>query len=113
MVLNNDTLWIVGGHDGYHELSSTEFVSINKSPVPGPPLPFTISWHTMVQYDSNSIFIIGGKQGHNFPGGDTFGRESCTSNKTWIGKARIHISSEMKIQTQKKNIFFSYSSQSE
>ena len=91
MVLNNDTLWIVGGHDGYRELSSTEFVSINKSPVPGPPLPFTISWHTMVQYDSNSIFIIGGKQGQaNFLGEGTFGRESCTSNKTWIGKSVIH-----------------------
>jgi len=62
IVLNNCTLWVVGGHDGYLELSSTEFISMNKPPVQGPGLPFTISWHTMVQYDSESIFIIGGKQ---------------------------------------------------
>ena len=35
-------------------------------------LPFTISWHCMIQYDSNSIYIIGGKQ------------EGTTSKKTWI-----------------------------
>jgi hypothetical protein len=58
------------------ELSSTEFISMNKPPVQGPGLPFTISWHTMVQYDSESIFIIGGKQdGDNTP-----------SNRTMIGK---------------------------
>ena len=77
VVLNNDTIWIVGGHDGYLELSSTEFINLNKPPSQGPGLPFTVSWHTVVQYDSESIFIIGGKQD-----GDT-----TPSHRTWIGKA--------------------------
>ena len=55
---------------------------MNKPPVQGPGLPFTISWHTMVQYDSESIFIIGGKQdGHTTP-----------SNRTMIGKTIYLIS---------------------
>ena len=49
---------------------------MNKPPVQGPVLPFTISWHTMVQYDSESIFIIGGKQDGN----------TTPSNRTMIGK---------------------------
>ena len=76
MVFNNNTLWITGGHDGYLELSSTEFISLDKPPIHGPGLPFTISWHTMVQFGSDLILIIGGKQN-----GDT-----KPSNRTWIGK---------------------------
>ena len=64
---------MVGGHDGFVELSTSEFISLDKPvPVGGPNLPFTISWHCMVQYNSNSIYIIGGKQ------------NGSTSNKTWI-----------------------------
>ena len=36
VVLKNETLWVVGGHDGYNELSSTEFLSIDQPPVRGP-----------------------------------------------------------------------------
>ena len=55
---------------------------MNKPPVQGPGLPFTISWHTMVQYGPESIFIIGGKQdGHTTP-----------SNRTMIGKTIYLIS---------------------
>ena len=73
LILEDGRLWVVGGHDGYNELSSTEFISLDKAPTLGPSLPFTISWHTMVQYDSEQVFIIAGKQKAN------------TSNKTWIG----------------------------
>ena len=70
--MNNNLLWVVGGHDGFSELSTTEFITLDQLPKPGPNLPFSISWHSMIQYDSNSIYIIGGKQ-------------DCTnSKKTWI-----------------------------
>ena len=36
VVLKNETLWVVGGHDGYNELSSTEFLTIDQPPVRGP-----------------------------------------------------------------------------
>ena len=72
VVLNNNLLWVVGGHDGFSELSTSEFITLDQLPKPGPNLPFSISWHSMIQYDSNSIYIIGGKQ-------------DCTnSKKTWI-----------------------------
>ena len=73
VILEDGRLWVVGGHDGYNELSSTEFISSDKAPILGPSLPFTISWHTMVRYDSEQVFIIAGKQ------------EGNTTNKTWIG----------------------------
>ena len=41
--------------------------------VKGPDLPFTISGHSMIQYDEKSIYIIGGDQ-----------NGSGFSNKTWI-----------------------------
>ena len=36
VVMENETIWVVGGHDGYNELSSTEFLSIDQPPVRGP-----------------------------------------------------------------------------
>ena len=36
VVMKNETIWVVGGHDGYNELSSTEFLSIDQPPVRGP-----------------------------------------------------------------------------
>ena len=40
--------------------------------VKGPDLPFSISFHSMIQYDEKSIYIIGGYQ------------NGSISNKTWI-----------------------------
>lgn len=54
------------------DLSSTEFIKLNQASIKGPELPFTISCHSMIQYDENSIYIIGGLQDDSF------------SNQTWI-----------------------------
>ena len=40
--------------------------------IPGPELPFSLSGHCMVQVDSESVYIIGGRQ------------NETTSNQTWI-----------------------------
>ena len=82
VALDQSTLWIVGGWNGsivnnaidingIH--SSTEFIKLGQPSVQqGPDLPFTISHHSMIQYDEKSIYIIGGMQN---------GRRT---NKTWI-----------------------------
>ena len=71
IVLNQTKLWITGGrkdvHDGgciWHSVSknSTEFISLDQPPYPGPELPFKIDGHCMVQVCSNTIYIIGGIQ---------------------------------------------------
>ena len=41
--------------------------------VKGRDLPFTISYHSIIQYDEKSIYIIGGRQNGSY-----------FSNKTWI-----------------------------
>ena len=46
--------------------------SVQLSSVKGPDLPFTISEHSMIQYDEKSIYIIGGRQ------------NGSRSKKTWI-----------------------------
>ena len=73
VVLNQNTLWIVGGRDGeFDHLCSTEYVKLGQLPVQGPELPFKISSHCMVKYSDNAIYIIGGIQ------------NGIISNKTWI-----------------------------
>ena len=79
VVLNNSTLWIVGGIN-YPEpgdehvtvFSTTEFVTFDFAPIEGPILPFCVAQHSMIQYDEKTIFLIGGSQ------------DCATSNKTWI-----------------------------
>ena len=54
-------------------MSSTEFIKLGlHASVKGPDLPFTISGHSMIQYDEKTIYIIGGVQ------------NGSISNKTWI-----------------------------
>ena len=72
VVLDQDTLWIVGGHDSDVDSNSSEFVRLEEPPIKGPNFPFTISCHTMVKVDENLIFVIGGIQ------------EDCFTDKTWI-----------------------------
>ena len=68
LVLNQSVLWIVGGV----ELNTSEFISLSQPPMKGPDLPFTIFSFSMIQFNANSIFIIGGLQ------------NGSISNKTWI-----------------------------
>ena len=59
VVLNQDTLWVIGGEDDSHHLKSTEFIKLNQTSVEGPELPFTITSHCAVKYKENKIFFIG------------------------------------------------------
>ena len=75
VALGPSTLWIVGGKDGRNDqlsIPTTEFIKLGQPSVKGPDLPFTISSHSVIQYDEKSIYIIGGIQNGYY------------SNKTWI-----------------------------
>ena len=51
--------------------------------VKGRDLPFTISCHSMIQYNEKSIYIIGGLQNDSY--NDNYDDDhDSTSNKTWI-----------------------------
>ena len=66
-------IWVVGGknHDNEHK-SRTHFQPNDGNKVRGPDMPFTICYHSMVQYDEKSIYIIGGMQ------------NGSISKNTWI-----------------------------
>ena len=72
VAIDQSTLWIVGGNNGQQSLSSTEFIKLGQPLVKGPDLPFSISFHSMIQYDEKSIYIVGGIQ------------NGFLSDKTWI-----------------------------
>ena len=73
VVLDQTTLWVVGGYNNDNtNQRSTEFIEMDQPPANGPVLPFKISYHSMIQYDEKSIYIIGGWQNYSI------------SNKTWI-----------------------------
>ena len=72
VVLDQKTLWIVGGNNGRNNLRSTEFIKLDQLSMKGPDLPFAINGHSMIQYDEKSIYIIGGWQNESI------------SRKTWI-----------------------------
>ena len=73
VVLNQNTLWIVGGENGPRKnrtyQDTTEFISIDSnqeiSHKKGPTLPFGISKQCMVQYNSSAIYLIGGQINSN------------------------------------------------
>ena len=77
VVLNKNTLWIVGGaiwiiggvkgkRTKLTHQNTTEFISINSNQEinhkQGPTLPFGISKQCMVQYNSSAIYLIGGQK---------------------------------------------------
>ena len=70
--IDQRALWTVGGRYFGNEMKSMDFIKFDQPSVKGPDLPFTISDHSMIQYDEKSIYIIGGFQ------------NNLKSNKTWI-----------------------------
>ena len=64
VVLDYDTLWIVGGEGMMEYLNTTELIKIDSnqeiSHCNGIELPFAFYRHRMVQYNSSAIFLIGG-----------------------------------------------------
>ena len=68
VVLNQERLWITGGHLKL----STELISVDQPPVKGPDFPFRIDCHSMIHVNSKTIYLIGGS------------KNGITSNETWI-----------------------------
>ena len=82
IALDEDKFFVVGGEDAncYNYVnSSSEIITID-SVISGPDLPFYISYHSMILFDENTIFLIGGHQSE----GSGPERRIETSNKTWI-----------------------------
>ena len=81
VVLNKDTLWIVGGVNNNGWPNTTELIKIDSNKeiyhCSGIEMTFGISQHCMVQYNSSAIFLIGGIKSKYYNFGE-FSRE------TWI-----------------------------
>ena len=64
VVLNKDTLWIVGGKNEKGWPNTTEIINIDSNQeiyhCNGIEMEFGFSKHCMVQYNSSAIFLIGG-----------------------------------------------------
>ena len=76
VVLNESKIWVTGGvSNDTCCVNSTEIISLDQPPVPGPYLPIAVSQHSMVLVDESAIYLIGGSLGlqNLFP-----------SMKTWI-----------------------------
>ena len=72
VVLNESKIWITGGFSNNGGLKSTEILSLDQPPAPGPDLPFKVYDHSMVLVNPSTIYLIGGFQNEQ------------TSNNTWI-----------------------------
>ena len=73
VVLDQTRIWITGGiNDKWKRLEFTEFISLGQPPEKGPKLPFTVTYHSMVQVNSKTIYLIGGYQ------------NGKASSNTWI-----------------------------
>ena len=76
VVLNESKIWVTGGVSNDRCcVNSTEIISLDQPPIPGPYLPIAVSQHSMVLVDESAIYLIGGSLGLQnwFP-----------SMKTWI-----------------------------
>ena len=72
VVLNDEKIWTIGGHNSTRHTRTTEFVFLDQSPVKGPDLPFRLISHVVIKVDEKCIFILGGYQNVK------------PSNETWI-----------------------------
>ena len=61
VLLNETTLWILGGFGNIFNLDSTEFINFNEpNGIPGKKLPIAMRGMCVVKYSSEKIFVIGG-----------------------------------------------------
>ena len=58
-MLNDDTLWITGGHDDNSYLLTTEFIRYNMPPTPGPDLPDEFGRHCITKFNETHALITG------------------------------------------------------
>ena len=59
VVLNDTTLWLLGGLNYRGRLSTTEFIKLDGSVV-GPALPHVLSGSCAIKYNNTHIYLIGG-----------------------------------------------------
>ena len=59
-VLDDDTLWITGGHDDSAFLLTTEFIRADGSSVPGPDLPDEFGRHCVTRVNETHVILTGG-----------------------------------------------------
>ena len=63
VVLNKSKIWVTGGiSDPQNAEMSTEIISLEQTPVPGPDLPFGVNGHSMVHVNPTTVYFIGGSQ---------------------------------------------------
>ena len=73
-LLGNELVWIVGGEGNYEDLKSTELIDTQSGESRnGINLPFFLRSHHMLEYNENSIYIIGGIK-----------NDGEASRETWI-----------------------------
>ena len=55
VILNSEKLWVVGGYDGNGELNSSEIIQLNKNPIPGPSIPFSVRYDFNLNFNNKII----------------------------------------------------------
>ena len=60
VVLDQDTLWITGGHDDSVYLSTTELIRLDGPSIPGPDLPEEFGRHCVTKINETHVILIGG-----------------------------------------------------
>ncbi len=93
---NGETLWITGGYYeeefGYRRFythDTTEFINVKEDQAgsltftvtPGPDLPVEVYDHCLVQFDENTVFLMGGVKNQRILGDDYY----TTFSETWVG----------------------------
>ena len=67
VVLNETTLWIIGGHHGSKRLSSTELITLDPATsVNGPAIPNELCASCAVKYNDTHIYLTGGHNNSGF-----------------------------------------------
>ena len=67
VVLNETTLWIIGGHHGSTRLSSTELITLDPATsVNGPAIPNELCASCAVKYNDTHIYLTGGHNNSGF-----------------------------------------------
>ena len=60
VVLDQDTLWITGGHDDSAYLLTTELIRLDGPSIPGPDLPEEFGRHCVTKINETHVILIGG-----------------------------------------------------
>ena len=77
VILNETTLWIMGGSTGPMTLSSTEFITLDSdTSINGPSLPIEMDSSCAIKYNTSHIYLTGG-----YYSGDPW---DVRQDKVWI-----------------------------